>query len=219
MSNHPTNPNAVNGPPSVGRCGACGATCDECARACKYSAGYGARTDFPKHFRGDLWGLWDTWGKHPGAVLVVTVNASRTNPHGRPLELGQRMGVMGKGCARVAAGRYPDLQRWWSGKLSLGHPGGCWHCTPVDPDPPGTRLDRRIGLLVTKINWWERSTVALVSQGLEELAGWAYDADKAGRDRYVVPLPGAGCGGLDPELSKALCRKYLDSRFVICTPA
>jgi hypothetical protein len=170
----------------------------------------------PKHYCGDLWHLWDTWGNVDGAVLAITVNATATNPHGRPLELGQRFGVMGKGCALQAARRWPDLQRWWSSKVANGF-GGCWHCSPIDPDPPGSLLDRRVGVLVTKINWWENSTVALVSLGLEELSHWARGAEKAGRDRFILPLPGAGCGNLDPELCKSLCRQYLDERFVICT--
>ena len=185
----------------------------------------------PRHHRGDMWALWDTWGRHPGSVLAVTVNAtqksqyaSRTaGPVGRPtgtgrkMELGEKYGVMGKGCAREARLRHPELQRWWSGKLSLGEYGGPWQPTPIDPDPPGAGLGRLVGLLVTKINWWDPSPGWLVESGLEALRLWADDPAQAGRERFVLPLPGAGCGGLDPDRVKRLCRTHLDGRFVVCT--
>jgi hypothetical protein len=173
----------------------------------------------PKHYRGDMWQLWDTWGRRNGAVLVITVNATQVSrDDGRRLTPGERFGPMGKGCALEAVRRHPELQRWWSDKLALGEYGGLWHCTPLNPDPDEPSLDRRVGLLVTKINWWDRSTYALVEQGLEQLRWWADDAEKAGRDRFVLPLPGAGYGGLDPERVKSLCRKHLDDRFAVCTP-
>jgi hypothetical protein len=172
----------------------------------------------PRHHAGDLWELWDTWGKHPGSVLVITVNATQVSQYGGGrMELGEKYGVMGKGCAREARTRHPELQRWWSGKLSLGGYGGFWHCTPVNPDPDEPHLDRKIGLLVTKRNWWEPSNYGIIAAGLEQLMDWSVDALKAGRDRFVMPLPGAGCGGLAPETVKKLCRKYLDGRFVVCT--
>ncbi len=171
----------------------------------------------PRHHRGDMWALWDTWGRHPGSVLVVTVNATQKSQYGGRMELGEKYGPMGKGCAREARLRHPDLQRWWSGKLSLGDYGGPWQPTPIDPDPPGAGLDRRIGLLVTKLNWWDPSPAWLVEAGLEAMARWADEPAQPARTRFVVPLPGAGYGGLDPERVKRLCRTHLDGRFVVCT--
>ena len=52
---------------------------------------------------------------------------------------------------------------------------------------------------------------------LEALRLWADDPAQAGRERFVLPLPGAGCGGLDPDRVKRLCRTHLDGRFVVCT--
>lgn len=183
-----------------------------------------AESSGPKAHRGDLWELWDTWGRHPGSVLVITVNATRTSQYGGyggRMELGEKYGVMGKGCAREARLRHPDLQRWWSGKLSLGQYGSPWQPTPVDPDTSavagGANLDRVIGLMVTKINWWEPSTGWLVEAGLDALREWADRPEHAHRRRFVMPLPGAGCGGLVPEYVKALCRNRLDERFVVCT--
>lgn len=36
----------------------------------------------PRLYRGDLFALWDGWGRRTGATLVVTVNAARTTPDG-----------------------------------------------------------------------------------------------------------------------------------------
>lgn len=171
--------------------------------------------DGPRGHAGDMWQLWDTWGAHPGSVLVITVNCTRTTPGGEPLR-GGKFGVMGKGCALQAARRWPALANWWSSRVAGGVSEG-WHCSPLDPDPFEPAMDRRVGVLVTKGNWWDASCPALVARGLEQLADWAHDASKAGRDRFVMPLPGSGCGGLAPEVSKVLCRQYLDSRFVVCT--
>lgn len=182
-----------------------------------------------RRHRGDLFDLFDRCPPRLGPVLAVTTNCTRTTPDGRTVPV-SRMGVMGAGCARAAALRYPGLSDWWGSMVHLGARSG-WYAAPPgllpqteapggdegDRAPEGKNppAPRRLGCLVTKANWWEASTAELVAEGLRSLRQWC--DGHPGHGRILLPLPGAGLGGLPQAVSWQLCDTYLDGRFVVCT--
>ena len=110
--------------------------------------------------------------------------------------------VMGRGCAREAAMRFPALPTILGN--SIGRFGN--HLA---------YLRHHILAFPVKHNWWEGADLRLITRSLQEL-----DLAKArlGFERVFLPRPGCGNGGLDWELVRPLCEKHGDWLAVISKP-
>ncbi len=133
--------------------------------------------------------IWDHYGKE---IIAVTTNGM-VSKSGKAL--------LGRGCARQAGERFPDLARTLGTLLAkqgnhVMDLGNGIVNFPVEHSPfenPDLRLI-------------ERSTQELVA--LTEAMGWK---------KVVVPRPGCGGGGLSWKEVKPVLEKYFDDRFLVIT--
>jgi len=134
---------------------------------------------------GDIWEQADR-----GAVIVITTNGSLTR-NGRA--------VLGRGVARQAAVRFPDL----AGKLGrllaeqgshVFDLGGCVVSFPVEETA------------------WSQPDLRIIARSAEELRQLA---DRSGWQQVVVPRPGCGGGGLAWKDVRPLLAPWFDDRFTI----
>jgi len=134
---------------------------------------------------GDIWEQADR-----GAVIVITTNGSLTR-YGRA--------VLGRGVARQAAVRFPDLAEKL-GRL-LAEQGshvfdldGCIVSFPVEETA------------------WSQPDLRIIARSAEELRRLA---DRSGWQRVLVPRPGCGGGGLAWKDVRPLLAPWFDDRFTI----
>ena len=134
---------------------------------------------------GDIWVQADR-----GEIVVITTNGSLTRD-GRA--------VLGRGVARQAAERFPDL----AGKLGrllaeqgshVFDLGGCLVSFPVEETA------------------WSQPDLRIIARSAEELRQLA---DRSGWQRLVVPRPGCGGGGLAWKDVRPLLAPWFDDRFTI----
>ena len=135
----------------------------------------------------------DIWDHADSAVIVITTNGSLTRD-GRA--------IFGRGVARQASLRYPDLAGI-SGRLlaeqgnhvfDLGHGIATF---PVEETP------------------WSLPDLRIIAHSAEELRRLA---DRSGWQRIVVPRPGCGGGGLAWRDVKPLLEPWFDGRFLVISP-
>lgn len=132
----------------------------------------------------DIWIFWGT------AVIAITTNGSVTRDgHSIP----------GRGVARVAAERFPDLRHRLGRLLKAGGnhvyeilPGLV--SFPVEDTP------------------FSQPNKQLIRQSVEELRCLA---DQRDWKRIVVPRPGCGGGGLTWEEVRPLLEDLFDDRFIV----
>lgn len=93
--------------------------------------------------------------------------------------------VMGRGCAREAALRYPKLP-YELGKAirELGNRTFYWD-------------QYKLFTLPVKHNWWEKADIELIKKSVADL--WEMSHIYAQYDNVIIPRPGCGNGGLDWE--------------------
>ena len=133
--------------------------------------------------------IWDYLGT---AVIVITTNGTVTRG-------GEA--VFGRGCARQARSRFPDLSRRL-GELLLtagNHVhflGNGLVSFPVEETP------------------WENPDLRLIRRSAGELRKMA---DQYGWQAIVVPRPGCGGGGLDWRDVRPLLVQEFDDRFIVIT--
>jgi len=131
--------------------------------------------------------IWSFWGK---AVVAVTTNGSVTRD-GRA--------IPGRGTAKQAARRFPDMSIRLGGQLKLGGNHVCEILPglvsfPVEETSfslPDKRLIRQS---------------ALELKILADLRGW---------QQIVVPWPACGGGGLDRDEVRPLLIDLFDERFIV----
>lgn len=131
--------------------------------------------------------IWSLWGR---AVIAITTNGSLTRD-GRA--------IMGKGVAKQAAERFPELRARLGEQLMQGGnhvyeimPGLV--SFPVE-ETPFSQPDKR-----------------LIRQSAEELR---LLADTNRWQQIVVPRPGCGGGGLRWEEVRPLLADLFDQRFIV----
>jgi hypothetical protein len=166
--------------------------------------------------RGDMFDLWDDDDSFD--MLVITTNATVATRGGKPLPAASR-GPMGRGCARQAAGRWPEFRRWW-GRFLAAEPLTLFSAW-AGADPLAGASSRLVGSLVTKVNWWQPSDPALVAASLQGMLAWLGHVHGIRPVRKVLmPLPGAGEGQIPPAVARELVHDALDASdilFVVCT--
>lgn len=141
----------------------------------------------------------DLWKAHDdGHWVCVTTNAVITK---------YNECVMGGGCAKEAAERFPELPKLLAAKIKEN----------------GNRvylfLEQRIITFPTKENWWELSSPTLIEYSLNDLKRkMEILPSLVGEDVYL-PRPGVGLGGLRWENVKPLVLKYFSDsdRLVVVT--
>jgi hypothetical protein len=133
--------------------------------------------------------IWDYLGR---AVIAITTNGLVTK---------NGSAVFGRGCARQALQRFPDLALRL-GKLLREH-GNHVHCLgnglvsfPVEESP------------------WAIPDLRLIRNSAAELRALS---DREGWERIIVPRPGCGGGCLDWREVRPLLEEYFDYRFYIIT--
>lgn len=139
-----------------------------------------------KEITGDI---WDFLGQ---AVIVITTNGAVTK---------QGAAVFGRGCARQALERFPNLPRCL-GQHLVKHGnhvvslGSGLVTFPVEDSP------------------WAQPDFCLISRSARELRELA---DREGWTMVVVPRPGCGGGGLDWREVGPLLAEHFDDRFYVIT--
>lgn len=136
---------------------------------------------------GDLWSV-----KPPDWICITTNGFVKMNGEA----------VMGRGCARQAAQRYPRLPRHLGADIiALGnhlYSYPQWH----------------LYTFPVKHNWWEKASLQLIAQSVEELRE-EVEATPGVRNIYI-PRPGCGNGQLQWEDVRPLLAKLPD-RYVVIT--
>jgi len=133
--------------------------------------------------------IWEFLGR---AVIAITTNGSVTR---------QGSAVFGRGCARQAQERFPDLPLRL-GQLLLQHGnhvislGSGLVTFPVEETP------------------WTLPDFRLISRSARELREMA---DREGWEMVVVPRPGCGGGGLDWREVRPFLEEHFDHRFHVIT--
>ncbi len=113
--------------------------------------------------------------------------------------------VMGRGVAKQAALRFPDLP--WSLGTAVSFGGN-----HVYPYPK-----YRVTSFPTKRHWQDAACLQLIVQSAEELMGRVIGAASAVAGPVYLPRPGCGLGGLEWTDVKPELEKILDDNVVIVT--
>ena len=135
-----------------------------------------------KEIKANLW-------EYPADYRVITTNGF--------VKKGEGKAVMGRGCAREAAKKYPKVPKWLG--IVLLNSGNHVHLFPY-----------HIITFPVKHNWWETADPQLIKQSVHELVNLV---DLIGAESIVMPRPGCGNGGLNWEDVKPLLESHLDDRF------
>lgn len=140
---------------------------------------------------GNLW-------TYPADVRVITTNGF-VKVNGEA--------VMGAGCAKEAAKRWPELP-----KLLAKHIKEAGNTVYQFPASSGIL---NLVAFPVKHNWWEPADPALIEKSCQELVALAgmYDHSTI----FVIPRPGCGNGRLRWEDVKPILERYLDDRFHVIT--
>ena len=136
--------------------------------------------------------IGNIWDYHGVAVVAITTNGSLTRD-GRA--------VLGRGCARQAGLRFPDLPEHL-GRL-IAENGN--HVQIIDADLVSFPVEETA---------WSLPDPALIRRSALELRDLA---ELEGWQLVVVPRPGCGGGGLDWSVVRPLLAAVLDDRFAIIT--
>jgi hypothetical protein len=132
----------------------------------------------------------DIWANAATTVVAITTNGSLTR--------GGRA-IFGRGVAKQAAGRYPDLAEILGRLLKekgnhVFDIGSGIVSFPVEETP------------------WSLPDVRIIARSAQELRQLA---DVSGWQKIIVPRPGCGGGGLAWKEVKPLIEPWFDERFVV----
>ncbi len=135
--------------------------------------------------------IWDYLGM---AVIAVTTNGHVTK---------EGVAVLGRGCARQAGERFPDLSLRLGRLLATGgnhvyHLGDGIVSFPVEESP------------------WSLPDLRLIRRSAGELKALT---DAQGWNSVIVPRPGCGGGGLNWREVRPLLVDCFDDRFRVITAA
>ena len=133
--------------------------------------------------------IWDFLGR---AIIAITTNGAVTK---------QGKAVFGRGCARQAQERFPDLP------LRLG-------LLLVEQGNHVVSLGSGLVTFPVEETPWALPDYGLIRRSARELRELA---DREGWEKVVVPRPGCGGGGLDWREVRPLLAEYFDERFTVIT--
>jgi len=130
------------------------------------------------------------WDHHPEYIIAITTN-------GIIKKNGEC--VMGRGCAKEAKDRFPDIAKKLGTHVKL-----CGNHVYY--------LGKNVVSFPTKYGWWEDSDISLIERSTQELVALV---DKSGWKSVIIPRPGCNNGRLKWSKVKPVLKKYLDNRFTV----
>lgn len=139
--------------------------------------------------QGDLWSA-------PCDYVVITTNASvRRDGHA----------VMGRGCAKEASDRFPELSYWLAQKLKR------------DGNHVFLSTQYKLFTFPVKVNWYDDAVLHLVRQSTQELAVLCRDVSlfEGKHIKVAMPRPGCGAGKLRWSKVEPILRNLLDDNFTV----
>jgi len=139
----------------------------------------------------------DLWRVEGIDARCITTNGTLTKT-GR--------GVMGRGIARQATQRYPNIEKQLAGHLRLkgNHVGVLLE--------PSAEVSMPLVVFPVKHEWHEHADLNLIKQSAEELVALT---DERQWQLVALPRPGCGNGHLSWALVEKIIRPRLDDRFVV----
>lgn len=143
-----------------------------------------------KEVYGNLW-------NYPAQARVITTNGFVKK---------DGTAVMGRGCAKEAAKKYPQLPEALGMRIQE-------HGLTVEV----FGLSETIIAFPVKYNWYEKASVELIAQSTVELLEKANTRREEPWRTIVMPRPGCGNGGLWWGDVKLLLEQILDDRFHVIT--
>jgi hypothetical protein len=159
--------------------------------------------------------LWDCDG--PNTLICITTNGFVKN---------NGEAVMGRGCAKEAAERWPQFPKMFGEMLNrLGNTVVIW-----DNQETGTYVENvedlpdlqgQLATFPVKHNWWEEADLELIKKSAEDLVRlvncFAREdlPDMTTFEKIYIPRPGCGNGKLSWEIVKVILEPILDDRFII----
>lgn len=153
--------------------------------------GRAQRADYEvKQAVGDLWEI----GEDADAVVITTNGTLKHNHHA----------VMGRGCAREAATKFPGLPKQL-GQEIFGH-GNVVHTFLM----PSEKF--ALVAFPVKHEWWQKADVELIAASTISLID---EADENKWQTVVMPRPGCGNGGLSWWSIEPMLQEALDDRFTV----
>lgn len=148
--------------------------------------------------REDTGNLWT----YPADAIVITTNGFVKN---------NGEAVMGRGCAREAAIKWPYFPRALGNAIKeQGNIVFSWGLQEVNEENEQTNLIELITMPV-KHHWREKADIELIKESAKELVEIV---DLWGFKTVVMPRPGCGNGQLLWEDVKPILEKILDDRFI-----
>jgi len=151
--------------------------------------------------KGDLW----YHVMADGYLKVITTNGYTKN---------DGKAVMGRGCAREASLRWPELPQLL-GNMLRKNGNHVFLITEQIPTSHIIPREKAIITFPTKHVWWEKSDLSLIERSALEIMQLA---DNIGGDwKYVIPRPGCGNGGLKWDDVRPVIEPILDERFIVIT--
>jgi hypothetical protein len=150
--------------------------------------------------------LWDTAFERGGSVVVTTNQVVNKNG----------LAVMGKGCAKECADRYPAVPALLAALYHAYSPGipiylgsitEREHYSPGHWGPAGAI---QLWSLPVKLHWKDKAAIELIRHSIEFLTkrcDLAYPV--------VLPRPGCGAGGLSWDEVRPVIAPALDDRFIV----
>ena len=137
----------------------------------------------------------DLWEQDGGVVVITTNGVVRTDG----------ACVMGRGCARQAKDRWPDLP-FYLGRLIRRHGNRVFYL--------GVWGGIHIASMPVKSHWREAADVSLIERSAHQLV---QIADGFGWSKVWLPRPGCGNGRLSWDDVRSRLEVILDDRFTAMT--
>lgn len=152
----------------------------------------------PTSFKLHKGNLWDFANKTGYRIFIMSNGTVKQNG----------ANVMGRGCAKEAKDRFPELP------LVLGELLKKWYKAQDTTTPPILWLEAyNLGVFPTKFQWYAKADLALIAESAKALRDMADEYHWS--EKIVLPWPGCGSGGLKRQDVEPILKKYFDDRFII----
>lgn len=136
--------------------------------------------------------MWDMWGNTD--LFLITTN---------PITRKDGAAVMGRGIAKEAATKFPEIQRSFGQLLesqdNRPHNNCDWICTIDGQD---------VGYFMVKRHWAAKAELPIIEASVDNLWKWI---EELAWERIDLNFPGIGNGGLDRELVLPIIQQLSDN--------
>ncbi len=123
--------------------------------------------------------------------------------------------VMGRGVARQATERYPELAEWYGGQCRKMHRDGETLLAYFKPGDLVMLPVKPLDKIQPHLSWRGGADLELVKRSIAQLTKTYFMRD------VVIPLVGCGNGGLDPASVIPVLKEYMysDNFILVLTPS